>query len=163
MAAWRSTTPLETPRFRRRLVRMAKKPSRALSQTVWPPPKSANASVCGRISFRDSKQTGRSWRELEGPTRMTPQPRDHLGLFVRGVVVVDGVDRLAGLDLALDGVREADELLMPVPLHAAADDLALQDVEGGEQGGRAVALVVVGHGSGAALLHRQARLAAIQG
>jgi hypothetical protein len=32
MAAWRSTTPLKTPRLRRRLVRMAKKPSTALSQ-----------------------------------------------------------------------------------------------------------------------------------
>ena len=32
MAACRSTTPLKTPRLRRRLVRMAKKPSTALSQ-----------------------------------------------------------------------------------------------------------------------------------
>ena len=32
MAAWRSATPLNTPRLSRRLVRMAKKPSTALSQ-----------------------------------------------------------------------------------------------------------------------------------
>jgi len=32
---------------------------------------------------------------------------------------------------------------MPVALHATADDLAVQHVEGGEQRGRAVALVVV--------------------
>src|SRR5207302_2641211 len=62
----------------------------------------------------------------------------------------------------LDGVEEADELLMPVALHAAADDLAFQHVEGGEQGGRAVALIVVGHGPGAALLQGKARLGAIQ-
>jgi hypothetical protein len=35
---------------------------------------------------------------------------------------------LAGWDLALDGVQEADELLMPVALQAAADDLAFQHV-----------------------------------
>lgn len=48
------------------------------------------------------------------------------------------MNRLASRDLALDGVEEADELLMPVALQAAADD---QDIDGGEQGGRAVALV----------------------
>ena len=52
---------------------------------------------------------------------------------------------------------------MAVPLDAAADDLALDDVEGGEQGGRAMPLVVMGHRAGAPLLHRQARLGPIQG
>jgi hypothetical protein len=84
---------------------------------------------------------------------MTAEPVDHLGVLVGGVIVDDSVNRLASRDLALDGVEEADELLMPVALHAAADDITLQDVEGGEQGGRAVALVVVGHGPGATLLH----------
>ena len=62
----------------------------------------------------------------------------------------------------LDGVEEADELLMPVALHAAADHRALQHVEGGEQGRGAVALVVVGHGAGTARLHRQAGLGAVE-
>jgi hypothetical protein len=35
---------------------------------------------------------------------------------------------------ALNGIEEANELLMPVALHASADDSALLDVEGGEQG-----------------------------
>ncbi len=73
------------------------------------------------------------------------------------------MDRLVGRDLALDGIEEADEFLMPVALHAAPDDLALKDVEGGEQGGRAVALVVVGHRGAAPLLHRQPRLGAVEG
>ena len=60
------------------------------------------------------------------------------------------------------GVEEADELLMPVALHVAADHGAVEDVEGGEQGRRAVALVVVGHGAGAAFLHRQAGLGAVE-
>ena len=62
----------------------------------------------------------------------------------------------------LDGVEEADELLVPVALHAAAEDGAVEDVEGGEQRGGAVALVVVGHGAGAALLHGQAGLGAVE-
>ena len=48
--------------------------------------------------------------------------------------------------IGLDGVEEADELLVAVALHAAPDDLALEHVEGGV-GGRAMPLVVVGHGA----------------
>ena len=35
------------------------------------------------------------------------------------------MDRLAGRDLALDGIQKPDELLMPVALHATADDLCV--------------------------------------
>jgi len=52
---------------------------------------------------------------------------------------------------------------MPVALHAAADHGALEHVERGEQGGGAVALVVVGHSPGLARLERQPRLGAIEG
>jgi hypothetical protein len=48
------------------------------------------------------------------------------------------VDELAGRDLGFDRIEEADELLMPVPLHAATDDLAFEHVEGGKQRGRAM-------------------------
>jgi hypothetical protein len=41
---------------------------------------------------------------------------------VGGIVVEDHLDQLAGRHGALDGIEEADELLMPVPLHALADD-----------------------------------------
>ena len=51
---------------------------------------------------------------------------------------------------------------MAVPVVAHRDDFALQRVEGGEQRRRAVALVVVSHGSAAPLLHWQSRLSAIQ-
>ena len=65
-------------------------------------------------------------------------------------------------DLRLDGVEEADELLMAVALHVAADDGAVEDVEGREQRGGAVTLVVVRHRPGAARLHRQPRLGAVE-
>ena len=63
---------------------------------------------------------------------MSAQLFDHLGVLVGGVIVEDGVNRLASRDLALDGVKEADKLLMSVALHAAADDITFQDVESGE-------------------------------
>jgi len=63
------------------------------------------------------------------------------------------VDQLARWDFGLDGVEEADELLMAMALHATSDDLAFEYVEGGEQRGGAVTLVIMGHGAGAALLH----------
>ena len=48
-------------------------------------------------------------------------------------------------------------------LHAAADDLAFEDIQGGEHGGGAVALVIVGHGGATSFLHRQTGLGAIEG
>ena len=72
------------------------------------------------------------------------------------------MDDLAGPDRALDGVEELDELLVGVARHAAADHGAVEDVEGGEQGGRAVTLVVVGHGAAFAGLHGQAGLGAVE-
>ena len=52
---------------------------------------------------------------------------------------------------------------MAVPLHAAADHPAVEHVQGGGEGGRAIAFVVVGHGRGLAPLHRQPRLGAVEG
>ena len=52
---------------------------------------------------------------------------------------------------------------MSVLGHAAPDDAAVEDIEGGEQGGGAVPLVVVGHGAALARLQRQARLRAVEG
>ena len=52
---------------------------------------------------------------------------------------------------------------MAMALHVAADDGAVEHVEGCEQRGGAVAFVVVGHRPGTALLHRQPRLGAVKG
>jgi hypothetical protein len=45
---------------------------------------------------------------------MAAEPGAHLRVLVDGIVVENGVDDPTGLDLCLDGVQEADELLMPV-------------------------------------------------
>src|SRR5262249_40414634 len=72
------------------------------------------------------------------------------------------MDQLAGGDLALDGIEEADELAVAVALHAAADDAAVEHAERGEQGGRAVPLVIVGHGLTTPRLDRQSWLATVE-
>jgi len=51
---------------------------------------------------------------------------------------------------------------MLVTLHAASNDLALQRVERGKQGGCAVPLVIVGHRPPASARQRQPRLRAIK-
>ena len=99
---------------------------------------------------------------MERPAGMPGQPFLHPGVFVGRVVVDDGVDRLSCRYLGLDGVEEADELLVPMVLHVATDDGAVENVEGGEQRGRSVALVVVGHCPGATPLHRQTGLGAVE-
>ena len=101
-------------------------------------------------------------REVEGPARVAGQPGTGLGVLVGSIVVEDHVNDLAGRDLALDRIQEADELLVAVARHAASDHPAVEDVEGGEQRGRAVALVVVRPGARFAGLQRQAGLGAIE-
>src|ERR1700751_5081536 len=99
---------------------------------------------------------------MEREARMTIEPFADFRVLVGRIVVEDDVDSLVGRDLSLDLVEKADELLMPMFLHAAPDDLALKDVDGCEQRGGAVALVVVGHSSGAPLLQRQTWLGTVE-
>ena len=138
IAASSSSTDRNTPRLRRRLVSLAKKPSTALSQDA------------------------RGGCEVECPAGMPGQPFLYLRMLVGRIVVDDGVDRLSCRHLRLDGGEKADELLVPVAVHVAADDGAVEDVEGSKQCRRTVALVIVGHSPGTALLHRQTRLGAVE-
>jgi hypothetical protein len=82
-------------------------------------------------------------------------------MLVGRVIIEDDVNDFPGGNLGFDGVEEADKPLMPVALHVAADDGAVEHVECGEQGRGAVPLVIVGHRSGPALIHGQARLGAV--
>ena len=85
---------------------------------------------------------------------MSGQPGAKFRLLVGGIVV--------GGHLGLDGVEESNKLLMPVALHVAADHRAFKDIERSEQGGGAVAPVVVRHGRPAAALQGQPLLGAIK-
>jgi hypothetical protein len=138
MAAWSETREWKTPLFSRRLVSLVKNP------------------------FNGIEPGSAARGEVEGPVGMAGEPLDDLGMLVDRVVVDDGVHQLAGGHLGLDGVEEADELRVAVLLHAAADDLARGHIQRGEEGGGAVANVVVGHGAAAAALERQAGLGAVE-
>jgi hypothetical protein len=73
---------------------------------------------------------------------MTFEPSADVGMLVDGVIVDNGV----GL---LHDIEEANELLMAMALHVAADHRAVEDVHRGEQRRSAVPLIVVRDGSGA--------------
>src|SRR5271165_257620 len=53
-------------------------------------------------------------REVEDEALVPAEPGAHLGMLVRGVIVEDDVNDLSDRDFGLDGIEEADELLMPV-------------------------------------------------
>ena len=80
---------------------------------------------------------------MEGEALVAIQPGSNLRVLVGGVVVEDHVHGLARRHLGFNGVEKADEFLMPVALHVAVDYRAIQHVQRGEQGGDAVAFVVV--------------------
>src|SRR3546814_9683656 len=80
---------------------------------------------------------------MDMPARALGQPvADGLGL-VRGVVVHDEMDVEVFGDRRFDLVQEATELLRAVAAIAFADDASGGDVERCEQGGHAVALVIM--------------------
>ena len=99
---------------------------------------------------------------MERPAGMPRQPLAHLWMFVGRIIVDDGVDHFSHRDLLLDRIEETDELLVAMVQHVAADDGAIEDVESCEQRGGAVTFVVVRHRPGAAWLHRQSRLGAVE-
>ena len=76
--------------------------------------------------------------EMKRPARVPGEPGTHLGVLVGGIIVEDGVDQLAGRHGGLNPIEKADELLVAVPCHALADHGAVEDIERGEQRGRAV-------------------------
>ena len=89
----------------------------------------------------DSVEPGaRGWCEVENETRVAIEPCTNVGVFVSCIVVENDVDGLADRNLRLDGVQKSNEFLMTMTLHVAADDRAVEDVEGGEQRRGAVPL-----------------------
>ena len=116
----------------------------------------------GKEAF-DSVEPGSGCRgEVEDKPPMFFEPLHDVGMLVSGIVVDDDMDRLFLGHSGFDDVEKADELLMAMALHALADDLALENIERREQGGDAMALIVMGHGAGTPLLHRQTRLGTVK-
>jgi hypothetical protein len=96
IATWSETSEWSTPRFRRHFGEL------------------------GEEALDGVQPRRRGRREVEGPSRVAAKPGADFGLLVGGVVIDDSVHQLAGRDLILGGIEEADELLVPMALHAAA-------------------------------------------
>ena len=93
---------------------------------------------------------------------MPGQPGADFFMLVGRIIVDNGVDGLVCRNIALDAVEKSDELLVAMALHVLPDDGSIQNVQRRKQGGCAVALVIMGHGCPASLLHWQAGLRAIK-
>ena len=114
----------------------------------------------GKEALDGIEPGGQGGREVKGSARVPGQPLQHLGLLVGGVVVENDMHELARGHLRLDGVEKANELLMPMVLHA----------QGREQGRGLIARVVMelrtgggaGHGAAAVFPERQAALGAVE-
>src|SRR5271166_4776269 len=135
MAAFSSGTLLNTPRRMRLRVISAKKRSTILSQE-------ADVGVKWR------------WKRLCDLS-------DRRG-FVRGIVVDDEVQIEICRGALVDELEKPQEFSVPVTRHAFSDHLPVKHVERRKQRRSAVSLVVVRHGAGTALLHRQSGLSAVE-
>ena len=99
-------------------------------------------------------------KALDGPARMIGEPFENLEPFVGGVVST--MAWMTCPERQPRSVEKADEFFMPVPVHAASDHCAIQEIQRREQRGRAIPLVVMGHRPASACLHRQAWLGAVE-
>src|SRR6516164_1839519 len=105
---------------------------------------------------------GAGRREVEVIARVAGEPRFDGWRFVGGVVVEHQMDVEIGWHGLLDLRQEFAEFDRPVVLVAAADDPTGGDVQGGEQRGCAVALVVMTAPRDLPRPQRQQRLSAVE-
>lgn len=87
---------------------------------------------------------GRGEMEVEAPPLLRLEPALDRRALVRTVVVHDQVHFLIVGKLLFQVIQEPNELATAVALLTSADHFANEDVESGEQSGRAVTLVIVG-------------------
>ena len=104
----------------------------------------------------------RGGREVQMEAWMRFDPALHGRRLVGGIVVDDEMKIETSRGLLVDQLEKAQELAMAMTRHASSDHPAVEHVQRGEQGGGAVALVIVGHRPGAPLLHGQSRLGAVE-
>ncbi len=87
---------------------------------------------------------GGSEMEVKTLPLLRLHPALYLGAFVSAVVVHDEVNFPFGWQCFLQVIQEADELPAAVAGLAGPDHLAIENVEGGEQGTGAVSPVIMG-------------------
>jgi hypothetical protein len=89
----------------------------------------AAASEFGKEPLNRVEPGCRGRGEVERPARMAGQPGSDFGMLVAAVIVEDHMDQPASRDVALKAVEKAEKLLVPVTLHALADDCPVEHVE----------------------------------
>ena len=112
--------------------------------------------------FDEIEPGGAGGREVQKEARSLGQPAVDQGRLVSSVVVQDEVDVDIGGNATFDLVEEASELHTTVPAVATPGYLPGGNVESGEQGGRAVAGVVVRTPFHLPGSHRQKRLLPVE-
>jgi hypothetical protein len=122
--------------------------------------------VLGQVAeepFDHIEPTGRCWGEVDMEALVTVQPAGDLLVFRRGIVVADQVDVFFLGDSLVDQAEKLQPLLMPVPLLAEAEDLAVKGVQSCKQRCCAVAFIVMRHRLAASFLQWQPGLGSVQG
>lgn len=94
--------------------------------------------------------------------RVAGEPALDRGVCMGGVVVHDQVEVAVWRGLRVNQPEEPEPLLVPMLGQARADEVPRQELQGGEERGRAVPFVVVGHGAAPALPEREAGLGAVE-
>ena len=105
---------------------------------------------------------GAGRREMQVIARVSGEPGFDRRCLVGGVIVEHQMDVEIGRHGLFDRGQEPAEFDRAVALVATADDPAGGDVQGGEQRGRAVALVVMAASLDLPRSHRQQRLGAVE-
>ena len=122
----------------------------------------ALAGDLGEEAFDEIQPRRRGGREMQTEPGMLREPPLHVRMLVGGVVVDHQMQIEIRRGPLVDHGQKPDEFLVTMTGRAVADDRAVQHVEGGEQSGSAVPLVVVRHRARSALLQRQPRLGAVE-
>jgi hypothetical protein len=85
--------------------------------------------MVGKEALDGVEPGGRGRREVEDEAFVPVEAGADRGMLVGGVVVGYDVDHFASQHFGPDRVEEADELLMAMALHVAADDGAVEAVD----------------------------------
>lgn len=93
-------------------------------------PFETTAGELGEEAFDRIEPGCRGRSEVERPAGMPGEPLAYLWMLVGRIVVDDRVDYFPRRDLLLDRVEEANELLVAMALHIAADAGAVDAVKG---------------------------------
>ena len=103
----------------------------------------ALAGDLGEEAFDEIQPRRRGGREMQTEPGMLREPPLHVRMLVGGVVVDHQMQIEIRRGPLVDHGQKPDEFLVTMTGRAVADDRAVQHVEGGEQSGSAVPLVVV--------------------